>query len=370
MRPRIAVFSVDYFPYIGGAEVAVREICRRLPGYDFIIITCRNTWSLPCSDHDGTAAIVRVGFGIRRLDKYMFPLLAPLAAFRIHARTPFSGVWGIMANAAGLAAMVFHIACPRSFYALSIQEGDSDAEYRARTWFWFPLFRAVHLRADLVVPISNFLKKRVERIGYIGAVAVIPNGVDLSLFRPDPSGARLSGYAITSVSRLVSKNGLPDLIRAFSIVLRHYPDATLSIAGDGEDRESLVAFARSEGVGGRVTFLGDMPHAMIPQHLRASDLFVRPSLSEGFGNSFVEAMACGIPVIGTTAGAIPELIFHERNGLLAPPHDPLSLARLIMRFFSDAPLRNTCVENGLRTASGHSWDAIAERIGDRFDSLI
>lgn len=370
MKRRIAVFSVDYFPYVGGAEVAVRETCRRLPRYAFTVITCRNDRSLPRVEHDGAATIIRVGFGIRRIDKYLFPALAPFVAFRIHAREPFSGIWGIMANTAGLAALLFHIAYPRPFYALSVQEGDSDAEYRARTWFWFPLFRAVHSRADIVMPISDFLERRVRESGYSGEIAVIPNGVDLALFRPVPGAPRPPHHAIVSVSRLVSKNGLPDLVRAFALVRAEYPDATLSLVGDGEDRGPLSALAREEGVERHVIFAGGVPHAAIPDFLRSSDLFVRPSLSEGFGNAFVEAMACGVPVIGTSVGAIPELIDHGKSGLLSPPGDPASLARAIIRIFSDLPLREMCVAGGLQTASRHSWDAIAERIGICFDSLV
>lgn len=370
MKPHILVFSVDYFPYIGGAEVAVREICRHLPDYRFTLITCRNSRFLSCGERYLGVDIVRVGLGLRRIDKYLFPLLAFFRACRLHSASPVSGVWGIMANPAGLAAMIFKVSHPRLFYALSVQEGESDEEFRSRTWFWLPVFRRVHTCADIVLCASRFLKRRVERIGYAGRSVVIPNGVDLSVFHPIFPRPSRPFRSIVTVSRLVPKNGIADLLRAFSLVVLSHPDAFLTIVGGGACEGSLRALCEDLSLQDHVSFLGGVPYAAVPNILRAADLFVRPSVAEGFGNAFLEAMACGIPVIGADAGAVSELIRDGENGLLCTPHDPASLARAIDRFFSDSELRAACAASGLRIASSHSWDRIAGEVGACFTSLI
>ncbi len=366
----MAVFSVDYFPYVGGAEVAVREICRRLPAYDFTVITCRNDRSLPRSSHDGTATVVRVGFGIRRIDKWIFPVSAFFAARRMHAEDPFCGVWAMMANAAGIAAAFFKIFHTGVFYVLSVQEGDSDAEYRARTRFWMPLYRLVHAKADAVVAASGFLKRRTRALGYAGTVPVVPNGVDSALFRPATSPPGLFRPSVVTVSRLAGKNGLRDLLAAFALLPVSAHGPVLCVVGGGAEESALRTLARRLGIDGRVTFAGAVPHARVPGYLRAADVFVRPSLSEGFGNVFLEAMACGIPVIGTRAGAIPEIVEHGKDGLLCEAGDPRSLADAILTMFSDTALRKRCADAGMLKAMAYSWDAAAGRYGAIFGSFI
>lgn len=365
----MAVFSVDYFPYVGGAEVAVREICRRLPAYDCIVITCRNDQSLPRRFHDGTASVVRVGFGIRCVDKYVFPVFALFAARRMHAKDPFCGVWAMMANTAGIAAALFKAFNAGIFYVLSVQEGDSDAECRARTRFWKPLYRFVHAKADAVVAVSEFLKRRTRALGYAGPVFVVKNGIDDSVFRLAPSPVIPPRPSLITVSRLERKNGLRDLFRAFSLLPASADSLTLTVVGDGSEEPALRTAARTLGISDRVTFAGGVPHADVPRYLHGAEVFVRPSLSEGFGNVFLEAMACGIPVIGTHAGAIPEIVVHERNGLLCEAGNPRSIADAIIRMLGDSALRKRCAEAGILTAAQYSWEGIAARYGAIFDSL-
>lgn len=348
----------------------MREICRRLPAYDFTVITCRNDRSLPCRSNDGAATVVRVGFGIRRADKYVFPFFAFFAARRMHAERPFCGAWAMLANTAALAAMLFKMGHRGVFYLLSVQEGDSEAEYRARTRFWLPLYRLLHAKADAVVAASEFLKRRTRALGYAGPLPVIPNGVDRAIFRPAPPSAGFAYSSLVTVSRLAGKNGLRDLLAAFALLPASVHGPVLSIVGDGPEEPALRAYARSLGIAGRVTFAGAVPHAEVPRYLRAADVFVRPSLSEGFGNVFLEAMACGVPVIGTRAGAIPETVAHGENGLLAAAGNPRSIADAIILMLGDARMRARYAAAGMRTAAAYSWDGIAGRYGALFGSLV
>ncbi len=369
MKKRLLVFSVDYFPYVGGAEVMVREIVRRLPDYDCVLVTCRNDRGLPAREH-GSLEIVRVGWGWRAFDKYVFPLTAFRAARRLHAENPFDGIWGIMANAAGIASLFFKIAHPDVFYVLSAQEGDSDAEYRSRTWFWKPLYRLVHAKADMVLAVSAFLEERTRRLGYAGKIRVLHNGVDGASFRPAEGTVPIFPHSVVTVSRLVAKNGVSDLMAAVSMLPAPYADTVLTVVGDGPLRSALKAEAAALGIAHRVVFAGAVPHAEVPRYLRSSAVFARPSLSEGFGNVFLEAMACGIPVIGTRTGGIPETVIHGRNGLLCEPGDKAGICGALGRMLGDPALRGACARAGLETAAAHSWDGIAREAAACFDSLV
>src|SRR3989338_7534047 len=117
---------------------------------------------------------------------------------------------------------------------------------------------------------------------------------------------------VITVSRLVKKNGVMDLIDA----MRFLPESVhLLIVGTGELEDALKRIAADLGHAHRVHFLGHLSQDDIPPYLWASDVFCRPSLSEGLGNAFLEAMAAGVPVIGTPVGGIPDFLKDGETGL-------------------------------------------------------
>ncbi len=170
-------------------------------------------------------------------------------------------------------------------------------------------------------------------------IVVIRNAVDLRRFREEPAGSggstleRFPGRPIVlTVARLDPQKGLGDLLAAAAQV----PDANFVIAGEGPDRERLEGTARSLGLDDRVRFLGHRED--VPDLLKSCDVFVLPSLYEGFPLSVVEAMASGRPVIATAVGGTPEAVSDGENGLLIPPGDPSALAAAIRSVLSDPVL--------------------------------
>lgn len=139
------------------------------------------------------------------------------------------------------------------------------------------------------------------------------------------------------VCRLMEAKGLPDALNAFAIVARTFPDVHLVIAGTGDLLDSLQAQARSLNIDTRVHFLGwrDQPLQLIA----ALDILLMPSVREGFGMTLLEAMSQRIPIIGSTASAIPEVVKHNETGLTVPPRDPVALAEAITLLLNDKPLR-------------------------------
>src|SRR5690606_35091155 len=137
-------------------------------------------------------------------------------------------------------------------------------------------------------------------MGYRDNVEVVPNGVDLPAFRGlKRRPLNKDGIVLITTSRLVEKNAVEDIIRS----LEFLPAGTsLDIIGTGPLEKHLKSVVTELGFEEKVNFLGRVSYEGIPARLAHADVFVRPSLSEGFGNSFIEAMAAGIPVVATPVG--------------------------------------------------------------------
>lgn len=170
-------------------------------------------------------------------------------------------------------------------------------------------------------------------------VSVIHNGIDPAPFRETPPldlGLPGNAVVIGFVGRFVDWKGVLTLADAWRRVEPELPDAHLVLAGEGECEGEMRA--RLDGTR-RVHWIGFRDD--VPAVMRALDVLAYPSVMEGFGIAAVEAMAAGIPVIGGDAAALPEVVGHEEQGLLVPPHDPEALRAAIKRLVQDADLRHT-----------------------------
>lgn len=172
-------------------------------------------------------------------------------------------------------------------------------------------------------------------IGTPDKYRVIPSGIDIGRFKGgDGSCVRAeigSGSApvIGWAGRLVPVKDCKTFLRAMAIVLKDHPDVYVVVAGDGEERESLVRLAEELGISVRVRFIGDRRD--MPSVLASFDVFVLSSVNEGFGRVIIEAMAAGAPVVSTAVGGTPEVIDDGVNGMLVPPGDPVKLAAAVRR---------------------------------------
>ena len=161
---------------------------------------------------------------------------------------------------------------------------------------------------------------------------MIPNGVDLNLFKS--RDGHIDSKKIITVSRLVKKNGVGDLIEAMSGIRSELPDYRLQIIGSGPLEKKLKLQVKNLNLENNVEFLGEIPNELLPKYLSTADIFVRPSLSEGLGISFLEAMAVGLPVIGTLVGGIPDFLKDGETGLFCKVGDPEDIAEKINRILN------------------------------------
>ena len=234
-----------------------------------------------------------------------------------------------------------------------------------------PLTRWIWRRADRVVPVCHSLGRLAEHTCPGLEYSVIQNGVDLDLFHPAPPATRVPGTRPThclAVARLVERKGLGELIRAFALLPRG--QFTLELVGEGPDRELLRRLTEQLGVAHEVQFSGSLSRAAVAERYRAADLFTLPSSAEAFGNVFAEALASGLPIVGSTVGGIPELVEHGVNGLLIDPGQPLALARAIQYLAQDPELRQMMrIRNRARAEATLQWSEITGRYLALYEGL-
>jgi glycosyltransferase involved in cell wall biosynthesis len=233
------------------------------------------------------------------------------------------------------------------------------------------LVRALTPHMDRLIAVSRAIVQKVATEGRTGApIELIYNGVDLSRYDeqeacctlPEEYGFEAGTPLVGAVARLEPEKGHPTLLEAWPLVLARVPAARLLVVGEGSRREALEAEAEALGLLGLPcegdTCVGTRharPHATVvftgrrddvPAVTAALDVAVLPSYREALGLAVLEAMALGRPVVATNVGGIPEMVEHERTGLLVPPHDAVALADAIVRMLTDHPLADTLARAG------------------------
>jgi len=383
MKKKILILSLEYFPYVGGAEVAIKEVCKRLPEFEFTLITCWNNRKLPKDEVIDNVRVIRVGLGVRGLDKYIMTIPALLKSLGLNRKEKFDMTWGVMANPATITNLFFKLLYPKTPYLLTTQEGHTEEKIRRKTFFWSPLYKAIYKSADHIHSISNYLAQRAWRFGYRGSITIIPNGVDINKFTQSFSdqdkvelknqlGIKEEEKIIITTSRLESKNGVSDLVEGFAL-LKNKSDLSLKllILGEGSERGKIEKIIKDNKLEESVILTGFVNQDEVPRYLAISNVFIRPSLSEGLGNSFLEAMAAGLPVIATPVGGIPDFLIDEVNGLFCQPGDPLSIADSLLKMFSDTRLSERVIQNGrAMVIQEYNWESLSEKMRLLFNRLL
>ena len=344
---RILIFSLTYYPlHIGGAEVAVKEITDRIPASEikFDMIAIGDGRGIN-REEIGNVTVYRVLSNLGFIRKLLYPFAAAKLAYKLHANKKYDETWAIMASYGGYAAYLFKKKNPVVPFILTIQEGD---HFERRAGIFAGAFKRIFRSADKVQAISNFLMHWARSMGAVADIEVVPNGVDFDKFaRPIGGEERMklrrgAGFddkdtVIVTASRLVEKNAVDDIISSLQ-----YLDSSckLLILGSGPDERKLKDLSHRLKLGSRIVFYGFVSHDELPKYLQSSDIFVRPSRTEGLGNSFLEAMAAGVPVIGTQVGGISDFLKDGETGLICEVNNPKSIAQKVTKLVRDAESRS------------------------------
>jgi glycosyltransferase involved in cell wall biosynthesis len=230
--------------------------------------------------------------------------------------------------------------------------------------------RLILAQADRVTATSRFLAERTRTLLPVGHnVAVIPFGIDCERFRPSGTGRRAGEPVIGFLKHYTPKYGP----RVFLEALDREGLAFRAEMYGTKDPLPYRRLAETLGIQERVFIGGAVPHRDVPDRLRGFDVYVMPSVhdSETFGVAALEASACGVPVVASRVGGVPEVVEHERTGLLVTPSDPAALAAALRRLLLDAGLREAMGEAGrsfVRTR--YSWHESVERMEALYFDLL
>ena len=285
----------------------------------------------------------------------------------VHAHFWMSG-WAALRARHGVAAPLPVV---QTFHALGVvkrrHQGTADTSPPVRPAVESHLVRA----ADHVIATCT---DEVAELTALGGrpedMSVVPCGIDPKLFRPGGPAAPRSvssglRHRIVVVSRLVPRKGIDDVIAALS----HLPDTELLVAGGpaaaalDHDAEAcrLARLARSFGVADRVRLLGAVPRQDVPALLRSADLVACVPWYEPFGIVPLEAMACGVPVVGSAVGGLLDSVDDHRTGELVPPHDPQAIAHAAAHLLANPSLRARMGEEAAARVRQHfTWPQVAQ----------
>jgi glycosyltransferase involved in cell wall biosynthesis len=218
-------------------------------------------------------------------------------------------------------------------------------------------------RADLVITVSRYCAERLEELYGVSGAIVVPELIDLDawrrLFRANPVAEDSSKFTILSVCRFYPRKRLDILLRAAGLLRKEIPELEIRIVGHGPEHGRLRDLCTELDLGPVVRWLGDASRSTLAEEYNRCHVFCLPSVQEGFGIVFLEAMAAGKPIVAARAAAIPEVV---RNGLLVEPDSPEALAEAILHFYRNPDRRRLLGSAGLRDVDQFEMN----RVGARF----
>jgi glycosyltransferase involved in cell wall biosynthesis len=378
VKPKICILTETYYPHVGGGETQAQSLAEELAskGFSVTVITRYTARKLKKFEHINHIPVYRIPpFGKEHYKKWGLLVTAFPALLRLAICYDVILVSGF--RILGLPAVLAGKLLNKKCILKADNNGEMSGEYfkgglakvglrpqSAGFRMYLGLRNRILRFADGYVAISADIKRELQ---YYGAAAShkiypIPNSVNADLFCPVneqekkalrcrlnlPDGDPLAAFS----GRLVSYKGLPLLLNVWKELIRKHPRAVLLLVGPGSmdiyncERE-LKDFSERYNLAGQVIFTGEVRN--VHEYLKASDLFVFPTMKEAFGISLIEAMSCGLPVVTTPVGGLKDIVQHCANGLVVEPGDERRLFQALDRLMSDPELRDQLGKAGRQT---------------------
>jgi glycosyltransferase involved in cell wall biosynthesis len=398
---KVLIFSLAYYPkHVGGAEVAVQQITNRVPAeeIEFHMVTNRFDSTLPRHEKVGNVMVHRIGITTMnptmsdlkkwplKINKPLFQFYAGLYALYLQKKYKYDAVWAMMAHSTGAPSALFKIFSPKTFHLLTLQEGDPIEYIEKKMKPVWPLFARAFTKADHIQAISTFLGNWAQQRNATCPIDIIPNAVDMQKFTKEFSETEIAEVQVAigkksgevwmiHTGRFVTKNALDDVVASLRFLPAH---VHVFLIGEGPDRALYEEIAKKDGTLDRVHFHPYVHVDEIPKYLKACDIFIRPSRSEGMGNSFVEAMAAGVPVIATQEGGIADFLFDPKKNPEVPStgwavdvNSPKQIAEAVEDILLGGEKKDRILETAKKLViSKYDWDIIAHDMREKIFSRI
>lgn len=351
---RTLVVTNDFPPRQGGIQTFVAALLDRLPPEDLVVLA---STSPGAAEHDAGLPY-RV---IRRPTAMLLPTpgTARAAAALVREHRAGTVVFGAAAPLGLLAPGLRRAGAVRT---LGITHGHETG------WVALPVGRQLLQRiatgVDVLTYISDYTRgKLAPALGGRTDLRQLSPGVDVDRFHPGVDGGPVRARfglgdapVVVCVSRLVRRKGQDVLVEAWPLVLARHPGARLLLVGGGPDEDRLRRRVTAAGLAGSVVLTGPVAPASLPEHYRAGDVFAMPCRTrrggldvEGLGMVFLEAAACGLPVVAGTSGGAPEAVQDGVTGHVVDPRSPAAVAAALTGLLDDH------ARSAAMGAAGRAW---------------
>lgn len=229
--------------------------------------------------------------------------------------------------------------------------------------------------ADAVIALTKDMKREIQKICN-REIIVIPNGIDLERFQNlsreearNKLQIKADDKIIIFVGSLRPVKGVKYLIKAMKIVRQKEPNARLILIGNGEEKQDLIKLTGDLNLGNLITFVGEIPNEKVPEYMAASNVFVLPSLSEGFPLVSLEAMACGLPIVVSRVCGLPEIVEDGKNGFLVESGNPEQIAEKVLLLLEDDELRERMSRNNKEKVKDYTWEGVIGRLERIYEAI-
>jgi glycosyltransferase involved in cell wall biosynthesis len=280
------------------------------------------------------------------------------------------GIWALSRRAPTLATIHHPVTVDRRFAV----RAEAAPLRKIQRWRWYSFIgmqKRVARRLFPIITVSNFTRRDISReFGMpAGRFRVVPNGIDTDLFRPLPGIEREPGRIIVTNSADMPLKGLIHLLAAVAAARARHPRLRLIVIGAPNRNGAVERMVRDLGIGPGVRFTGRISDGELVRHYARASLAVVPSVYEGFGLPAGEAMACAVPVVSTTGGALPEVVGDA--GILVPPADPPALARAMLHLLEHPQQALHLGQRGReRVHRNFTWRRAARQTVDAYREAI
>ena len=253
-----------------------------------------------------------------------------------------------------------HIACIKGVLRDAVRFESGTA--RASLALQAGLERINARRADLVITVSQYCAGKIAEFYGVTNAVVVPELIDLNrwrqLFAASPAAPDPRKFTVLSVCRFYPRKRLDVLLRAAALLRKAIPELEIRVVGNGPQCGRLHALCKELDLGPVVRWLGDVSRSRLAEEYNGCDLFCLPSVQEGFGIVFLEAMAAGKAIVAARASAVPEVV---RNGMLVDPDNSEALADGIRHLYLHPDIRQTIAMAGFQEVAAFDRDCVAER---------
>lgn len=248
---------------------------------------------------------------------------------------------------------------------INYRGGEAEAFLQRQVYWVRPTLK----RADRLVVPSGFLKAVFGKFDV--EAEVVPNIIDLARFSNVSEERGLEGAPHLVVCRnLEPIYDVETGIRAFALVREHFPQARLSVAGEGPERGRLEQLVETLGLSGAVTFSGRLDRDGMVELYRSADLMINSSRVDNMPNALLESMSAGVPVVTTDAGGIPYMVSDGVTALIRPVGDIEGLAQAAIRLLEDPELYREVAENAREEVQRYSWESVKPLWIDLYTDIV